>query len=881
MPGRRARLVALAGVLSWWGLSGTTGAEEKARAGNQTGVFDPELDLVLFRIMVSLRTDPAAAAPKLADVVALARKRGDRKHEWAAQRGTILVHKARGDLKGAEQAARDNLKFARRHREQLDETVTSPATGKKNVVFSRESQSLGDLASVLTTSKRYAEAAANLRAELAILDRIDAAAREGAQAQVEVYERQRDESAASLRQTLTFLDQSSRSLDGLPAEGKAKALADLAATRATIEDALRKGVRSTDQTVATMAASEGLAQNPANQFQAVALGRLGMIQFLTGQLGPAEQTLRAAVGRIRRLGSGMNALGQRPPDYLMAGDLIVNLYRRLAQVLLAEKKTDEALALLELARGRAIARQLGMPLGTDDGLDTQVPDGRSYAKRIGATVVAYSLFSQFDADLLQTSDEDWVPVVQITAAVFTPDGKSTVRTIDLSHEPWNVTGLVRDGRQTLGLRGIGGPQPAVAEGGSPGWLRELHQRLIEPIDDLLPQEPAAPVVVIPQQILFLVPFAALQDANGKPWIESHTLWFEPSLRVAELLRPPPAPGKTSVVVVGNPTMPAVVRARGTPAVAFPPLPGAEREAIAVANLWGTTALLGDRPDRDTVLDRLPAASLIHLATHAFSDDLNGLSGAVVLAPKGKRSPFLTVQDVLMAKTSADLVVLSACDTGRGQLTADGNVGLVSSFLSAGAASVIASQWSVSDQATTFLMSRFYENARGPTPKAAALRTAMLATRAKYPRTRQWAPFVLFGEGQAPARVRVAPDGPGAPVAEPLGCGSLGHRAVPLPIDRARISNLNDMFSRIAPGRRDTVYRVELSRPELVDFYRDVLAPYGFHLSAAAPLILGASSTVGFECATGPALWLGVVGGESSPDTWVHLTWQDQPPPSKN
>ena len=96
--------------------------------------------------------------------------------------------------------------------------------------------------------------------------------------------------------------------------------------------------------------------------------------------------------------------------------------------------------------------------------------------------------------------------------------------------------------------------------------------------------------------------------------------------------------------------------------------------------------------------------------------------------------------------AADLVTLSACQTGLGKISGDGVIGLGRAFLGAGARSVLVSQWNVSDQATAALMARFYHYYLDEDDKALALQRAMQDIRAQseYSHPRYWAPFMLIG-----------------------------------------------------------------------------------------------------------------------------------------
>ncbi len=164
-------------------------------------------------------------------------------------------------------------------------------------------------------------------------------------------------------------------------------------------------------------------------------------------------------------------------------------------------------------------------------------------------------------------------------------------------------------------------------------LQELYQILIQPIADLLPKYATDRVIFIPQKSLFLVPFPALQDANGKYLIEGHTILSAPAIQVLDLTHQQRqrVSGK-GALVVGNPTMATQVKQE----YGLEQLDGAQREAIEIAALLKTQAITGDQPTKDVILQQLPKARIIHLATHGLLDDVKklGIPGVVVLAPVG-------------------------------------------------------------------------------------------------------------------------------------------------------------------------------------------------------------------------------------------------------
>ncbi|MBD2168868.1 CHAT domain-containing protein [Calothrix membranacea FACHB-236] len=144
--------------------------------------------------------------------------------------------------------------------------------------------------------------------------------------------------------------------------------------------------------------------------------------------------------------------------------------------------------------------------------------------------------------------------------------------------------------------------------------------------------------------------------------------------------------------------------------------------------------------------------IVHFATHGILNSINpGLSGIVLSLVDEKGNPqngFLRLHDIYNLNLPVELVVLSACETGLGQdIKGEGLVGLTRGFMYAGASKVVVSLWSVNDQATAELMTKFYTKMlKEKLQPAAALRAAqieMLNTQWKAPY--YWAAFVIQGE----------------------------------------------------------------------------------------------------------------------------------------
>ena len=148
------------------------------------------------------------------------------------------------------------------------------------------------------------------------------------------------------------------------------------------------------------------------------------------------------------------------------------------------------------------------------------------------------------------------------------------------------------------------------------------------------------------------------------------------------------------------------------------LPGAEVEAKQVAEILDTQPLLGAAATEPTIVQRMTRAKIIHFATHGLLDDINSISspGAIALTSAGEEDGFLTTGEIMerfaleeAAPLKAELVVLSACDTGRGDIKGEGVMGLSRAFIAAGVPSLVVSLWKVPDEATKDLMVEFYSN----------------------------------------------------------------------------------------------------------------------------------------------------------------------------
>jgi len=286
-------------------------------------------------------------------------------------------------------------------------------------------------------------------------------------------------------------------------------------------------------------------------------------------------------------------------------------------------------------------------------------------------------------------------------------------------------------------------------------LKSLHDLLLSPLDKAL--DGAERLIVAPHGVLHIVPFAALFDGEAHlvERIEcvstpSASIWAGGRGRRA-------ARGGAGPLVVG---------------VSDDAAPRIADEARAVGAFLGTAPLLGGAATVAEVRSRLGSASLAHIACHGFFSAAAPLQSGLRLA-----DGWLTVRDILRLRLEAELVVLSGCDTGRSAISrGDELLGLVRSFLGAGASSMVVSLWSACDSSTAELMTTFHSTlANRPSAApctiartAAALRHAQLAMLASRSNPIHWGHFIAtgiatgFAGGIAPGIATGIPSGMGQP-----------------------------------------------------------------------------------------------------------------------
>jgi CHAT domain-containing protein len=302
----------------------------------------------------------------------------------------------------------------------------------------------------------------------------------------------------------------------------------------------------------------------------------------------------------------------------------------------------------------------------------------------------------------------------------------------------------------------------------------LYRDLLKPASATLRGK--SNMLIVPDGALYYIPFEALlTEATDLPYrnlpylLRQYSIAYIPSASVLAGLREPrqePSSMERKQVVAFAPfaSTRKEVLTRGAGQDSYPdsvegrwifsPLPASGREAAEIAGLYPGAALsfVGGAADEATVT-RNPAvatARRLHFATHAQIDELHPEYSALVLAEKPGEDGLLQMREIFNLKLSADLAVLSACETGLGkEITGEGLMGLTRAFFYAGVPSLVVSLWNVVDGPTPDLMLDFYKNLDRLQNKAKALQTSKLSmiTGGTYSHPSYWAPFILLGEPQ--------------------------------------------------------------------------------------------------------------------------------------
>jgi CHAT domain-containing protein len=428
---------------------------------------------------------------------------------------------------------------------------------------------------------------------------------------------------------------------------------------------------------------------------------------------------------------------------------------------LASRDTAEQLVVREQDLRHRIAeltRELeGGPPAAEElrGPDISGADDATREALLGAQEAYASLLSELGeraprhASLVKSTTASWRDVAVRLAAnealieyLVSDSGsvafvvtRDTVRAIELGVARRELARLVDFTRGALGQRGS-----ARTDSLWRAPLRRLHARLMAPIEESGLLAATSRIILVPHAELHYLPFAALVDGADRPLIERYEISVTPSASVWLALGQRADRGAGSGVMALAPRPDA--------------LPASRREVAAIRERLGgdVRTMTGAEATEEAFRREAPSRRILHLATYGVLNKHNPLFSFIELAPGGDYDGRLEVHEVFGLRLTAELVVLSACQTGVGSGTladvpaGDDWVGLTRAFLHAGAERVIATLWPVDDWATAALMERFYIELASGTDVRLALARAQRALQAERATAHPfyWAGFVIIG-----------------------------------------------------------------------------------------------------------------------------------------
>jgi len=261
-------------------------------------------------------------------------------------------------------------------------------------------------------------------------------------------------------------------------------------------------------------------------------------------------------------------------------------------------------------------------------------------------------------------------------------------------------------------------------------LTIIYEAIFEPVADKI----LSPNLIIAADgFLTYVPFVALPVGDGSYLIDKYAITMADSGTSLYILsRSSTDSASTEALVLAQADAPGL-----------PSLLRVESEALAVANIFGVTPFL-DATEAN-LIENVEGSRVLWISAHAELSPFSPLFSALHLAPSENSDGRLEVHEIYQLNlSSTELVVLSACETA---VTGNGNDfgQLNRAFLAAGTPRVIASLWTVDDEATTMLLSSFAEFRQEGMTDSVALQQAMIALRSTYAEPYYWAAFTLTGQ----------------------------------------------------------------------------------------------------------------------------------------
>lgn len=516
-----------------------------------------------------------------------------------------------------------------------------------------------------------------------------------------------------------------------------------------------------------MAFAEAVKLEQLNLAQ-ISLNSLGNLALQTGETKKAEKYFKKAVKFIETMRAPI------PAEEFRMNFLADKLapFKNLAKIYLAEDRLEEAFFAIESARARALTENLG----EDPGLFEET---RSTGKLLKKLTVVREELNWFYSRLQKTGEENFADLQKeamtrekIIARLMRQiesvktgkksggenasfdlkrlqkmlgekktlieyvnfDGKLSAFVVtnkkihfisELATEN-EIVSLLEGLRFQFGVFRYGAENLThladELKTRADSHLQKLYEKLTEPLAAHLGEND---LVIVPVGAVSYVPFHALYDGE-KYVIETREVFNAPSAGVWQILNKKPSKRSKKALLIG---------------FADEKIPLVYDEIKSIREIFkDAKSFIGEDATFNAYMQNAAKFDILHFACHGQFRAENPLFSSLRLA-----DGFVTVRDICAQKIDAELVTLSACETGLNKIFAGEEIlGLARGFLSAGAKSLILSLWTVNDKAAARLMSDFYKGLQRGKPISTSLRLAQIESIKKGSHPYFWAPFALIG-----------------------------------------------------------------------------------------------------------------------------------------
>ena len=533
---------------------------------------------------------------------------------------------------------------------------------------------------------------------------------------------------------------------------------------------------------------------------------LGQAYQGLGQPAAARQNFEKAVSVIENLRT--NIAGSEEERQRFLGDKI-SAYDLIINLLISQNNFGEAFAYAERTKSRALLDVLqngkvdfakamtAQEKEREQGLKNELislnaqifkENGRREANKTRLSDLQSQLekkrldFEDFQTRLyvahpeLQIHRGEMKPISMKESAALLSDDKSALLEYVVTEDKTFLFVLTKEQTKTVGLKvypvkikrkDLAQKIESFRTKLANGYLdfaeesRDLYNLLLKPAEAELKGK--TNLIIVPDSVLWDLPFQALQHLQNKYLIESAAVSYAPSLTALREMSKKNKNKTTSsatLLAFGNPSVGRETSEkikRVFMSEQLESLPEAERLVNSLGQMYGadrSRVFTGADAREEIAKTESPKYRIVQFAAHGILNDINPMYSHIVLSQRENNSMedgLLEAWEMKDLNLNADMVILSACETARGRFgSGEGVIGMSWSLFIAGTPTTVASQWKVESSSTTELMLEFHRQllTGKEISKAEALRRASLKLlkMPKYRHPSYWAGFVIVGDG---------------------------------------------------------------------------------------------------------------------------------------